>query len=128
MVGASSTEINGLNNHVTFDVVDFNIGGAWNTSTYQIVVPVSGKYYVIVDISSCSNFYIRFELFVNNFRIAIARFPPSDVYAANAAATARGQSIVIQLTFGDVLYIRVSESNTCYYGLYTTFSGIYLGP
>ena len=114
--------------HVQFDVVEINVGGAWRTSTNQIIAPYSGKYYIILDVSSGNYLSIQFELIVNNARSMIARYLPENANTSFAASTPRGQSGIMQLNVGDILYVAIPKLNMCCYALFTTFSGIYLGP
>ena len=126
-IPSSSANILNLYLCVPFNLVDINIGGAWQSATNQVVIPLSGKYYVVVDVATCSDYYMQFDLYVNGIKSAISRYLPSSRVRAFAAATARGQSGIMQLTSGDILYLGATQPATCYYSDATTFSGIFLG-
>ena len=113
---------------IPFDTADINLGGGWHSATNQITVPLTGKYYVIVDVSSCDRLNMQFELYVNGIKTMLARYLPYIYNITFTAPTARGQSGVLQLTLGDVLYLRLPYNTMCFFAQETTFSGLYLGP
>ena len=123
----SSDNIYGSYSPVSFEVVDINVGGAWQISTNQVIVPLSGKYYVVVDMSSCNYYYIQFELYVNNIKSTISRYLSNNVNGTFSAATSRGQSGVMELRSGDILYLSAPGTLMCFFGPYISFSGIFLG-
>ena len=113
---------------VPFSVIDINLGGSWQSATNQITVPLTGKYYVIVDVSSCSSDYMQFLLYLNGVMTTISAYSPVITNSSFTAPTARGQSGVMQLNYGDALYLSLPTAITCFFARETTFSGLYLGP
>lgn len=115
-------------NPMSYDIVRFNIGGAWLPSQNTVVVPTSGIYYVFVAIDVCGE-YKRAMLWlrVNDKRIIDIKSTMSD-----QSEQTRSNGAVIRLDIGDELTVEVADvSETCLNGSedgINSFMGLLLTP
>jgi hypothetical protein len=113
---------------VVFNVVEANIGNAYNSSTGIFTAPVTGRYYF--------QFYSLFGNVAGTYRVYF--YKNNAVYndmhlRAGVTGTnydgAHGRSIILSLAAGDTMRMYFSEGTSTLFGTgsYSMFSGYLLG-
>ena len=97
----------GSHHTLIFDSVITNIGDHYNRYTGIFTAPIAGIYVFSYSIASSSNLYIPVEIVRNKGVVGSSMTRSHSIYQHNAAST-----VVIQLSVGDVCFIRTSSSST----------------
>lgn len=120
----SSVPSPGSHHTVIFGSVITNIGNPYNRYTGIFTAPIAGIYVFSYSITPDSSAYIPVEIVKNNGVVGSSMTRSHGGYQHNAAST-----VIIQLSVGDVCFIRTSSSSTpssnIYSGSYarSSFSG-----
>ena len=107
---------------IPFDVVSFNLGDGYNTSTGEFLAPVTGVYsfsYEVLGGSICGTSHVCVHLYVNDVILS------TSCAEENASG---GTAVDLQLTAGDVVWIAIASGQPCEtlipgYPSYNKFSG-----
>jgi len=118
--------------HLPYNVAMFNIGGAYNTTTYEFTAPISGTYFFYVSFFTDNN---------NNYMVDIRQKTPiidieqermEQLNYGSGGLTKKFGSVTFFLNLGDVVYTewragRVRLSDGGIGAALTNFGGYYLG-
>ena len=111
---------------VSFDYVMTNLGGGWNSNNHEFVSPMSGIYYLHLNVANQAQKMVNMQVTWNGLPyINIARLCTS----TNGAKT-NGRAIMTNITAGDKLHVRLANGTQIYSDNYkqTSFSGFLLYP
>lgn len=107
-----------------FDIITVNTGNAWNRQASYAIIPVSGTYYIHLEIGTCSRAEAAINVTVNNAETVIfVQFTDLSVNQSQS----RSQGNILDLRKGAKLAVYLA--NGCYYSghLQTGFYGMLLG-
>lgn len=107
-----------------FDIITVNTGNAWNRQASYAIIPVSGTYYIHLEIGTCSRAEAAINVTVNNAETVIfVQFTDLSVNQSQS----RSQGNILDLRKG--VKLAVYLTNGCYYSghLQTGFYGMLLG-
>ncbi|XP_063419009.1 complement C1q-like protein 4 [Mytilus trossulus] len=106
---------------LVFDKVVTNTGSGYDASTGQFVAPYEGLYYFSWTVLTGTSTYFISDIFHNGNKIA-SNF--SDGTGISTGHISASQSVLLQLTAKDRVYIKTQRTGQFRYGeAWTTFSG-----
>jgi hypothetical protein len=97
---------------LTYKLVSVNDGGAWQSDTSQAVIPLTGLYYLHLNVNDRSNASMQVLVTVNN---ATTLFTVNYLLTYSALELTRGMSDVVRLKQGDRVAVALPSDDYCLY-------------
>jgi hypothetical protein len=111
-LSASSESVCGSFYPLTYQLVRINDGGAWQSDTSQAVIPLTGLYYLHLNVNARSNASMQVLVTVNN---ATTLFTVNYLFTNNFMEHTRGMGDVVRLKQGDRVAVALPSDDYCLY-------------